>query len=95
MPHTDGDMDAEIRYCTVKPKTKVFAIVEADWTRLKFDPAGNAKAVELVRKAGRNPFLGVDVKGELNKGTINVESISVEAPGTRSKISSVPGNAHE
>jgi hypothetical protein len=95
MPHVDSDMDYQIRYCVPKAKTKDFAVVTADWTRLKFDPAGNAKAATIVGKIGKKPFLRVDVDGELNKGVITVQSISVENPGRRSTTSSPPGSAPE
>ena len=95
MPHSDSDMDEEIRYCVAKAKTRNFAVVQEDWSSLKFDPAGNAKAAELIGRIGKKPFLRVDVKGELSKDTIKVESISVETPGTRSTPSSSPKIARE
>ena len=94
-PHADSDMDHEIRYCAVKPKTREFALVDADWSRLRFDAAGNAQAAELARKTANTRFLRVDVSGELNKDTISLKSISVAAPGKRSTTSSHPGIAHE
>jgi hypothetical protein len=91
----DRDMDYQIRYCVPKAKTKSFAVVTADWTRLKFDPVGNTKAAAIVRKVGKKRFLRVDVDGELQNGVLNVQSISVESPGTRSTTSSPQGSAHE
>jgi len=94
-PHADSDMDQEIRYCAVKPKTRAFAVVGADWNRLKFDAEGNAQAAELARKAAKTRFLRVDVTGYLHQDTIAVTSISPAPPGTRSTTSSRPGIAHE
>ena len=72
----DRDMNGEVRYCSPSAKTKAFAVVQPDWSSLKFDTAGDAKAAELVRKAGRKPFFRVVVTGERTKDTINVKSIS-------------------
>jgi len=94
-PQVDRDMDYQIRYCVPKAKTKAFAIVLEDWSPLKFDPSGNAKAAALVAKIGRKPFLRVNVSGELNNGVITVQSIAVENPGKQSTTSSPPGSAHE
>jgi len=93
-PHGDSDMDEEIRYCVAKVKTKDFGVVPEDWNGLKFDAAGNAKAAGIVAKIGKKPFLRVSVEGELNGGTIKVESITVQqkdvTPGRRPTISSSP-----
>ena len=76
-PHGDSDMAAEIRYCAATAKTRAFAVVDAEWNRLKLDAAGNAQAADLARKAGKTRFLRVDVSGELQKGMLVVKSISV------------------
>ncbi len=72
----DRDMNGEVRYCSPSAKTKAFAVVQPDWSSLKFDSAGDAKAAELVRKAGRKSYFSVVVTGERTKDTINVKSIS-------------------
>lgn len=72
----DRDMDFEIRYCSPHAKTRNFAVVRADWTALQFDPAGNAKAADLVRKVGRRKRFEVVVNGELEQRSIRVVSIA-------------------
>jgi hypothetical protein len=75
-PYADRDRNLEIRYCSPSAKTKSFAVVQPDGSSLKFDTAGNAKAAGLVQKSGKKAQLYVAVTGELNKNTIQVESIS-------------------
>lgn len=71
----DRDRGQEIRYCSPKPDTKTFALVERDATSFNLDPGGNTKAVELVRKIGRRPLFLVTVTGELDGRTIKVDTI--------------------
>jgi hypothetical protein len=74
-PYRDQAMD--VRYCRPKARTKSFAIIQADWSRLKLDSGVNAKAADLVGKAGKTPYIGVVVTGEKTKDTVTVESISI------------------
>ncbi len=77
MTNVDRDKDLEIRLCSLSARTKSFAVVRADWTSLKLDSAGNAKAAELVRKIGKKSVFLVMVTGEANKTTVQVDSISI------------------
>jgi len=43
---------------------------------LKLDPGGDAKAIELVRKAGKKTYFEVDVTGEISDGRLKVAYIS-------------------
>jgi len=72
----DRDQNQEIRYCSPRLKTKAFAIIPADGPGFALDSAGNAKAAEFVRNAGRKPRFAVVVTGELKNSTISVNSIS-------------------
>jgi hypothetical protein len=72
----DRDRNYEIRYCSPTQKTKLFAIVGQDGQRLKFDPAGNAKAAELVRNVTKKHVFAVAVSGEMVGKAIKVDSIS-------------------
>ena len=71
------DRDQQIRYCSPKTKTKKFAVVLEDWTRLKLDSSGNSKAAELVRKAERKSPFPVVVTGELGGEIVKVDAISL------------------
>jgi len=73
----DRDGYREIRYCAPKAKTKSFAVVQPDGQTFVLDSAGNVKASELVRQAGRKHFYEVAISGEFVGKAIQVESISV------------------
>jgi hypothetical protein len=77
LTNVDRDGNREIRYCSPSVRTRSFAIVQSDGQSFKFDPAGNAKAAELVGKTRKKSRLAVAVTGELNKSTIQVDSISI------------------
>lgn len=78
LTYVDRDKNSEIRYCTANAKTKTFEVVLQDGLSLRLDPAGNAKAAELVRKSGKTTsFLFVTVTGERSKSTVTVDSILV------------------
>jgi hypothetical protein len=72
----DRDQNQEIRYCTPGSKTRLFAVVDANGLSFVLDSAGNAKAVEFVRSAGKKSRIAVVVTGELTNRTITVDSIS-------------------
>jgi hypothetical protein len=70
------DVGMEVRYCTPKASTKVFAIVRRDDVSVRLDSAGNAKAAELVQQAHPKAPLYVVVSGEMHAHAIAVSSIS-------------------
>ena len=74
--YVDRDRDLEVRLCTPNAKTKSFTLVDHDGLSYKLDPAGNAKAAELVRQARKKRVLEVTVTGEVSKDRIRVDSIS-------------------
>jgi hypothetical protein len=71
------DRDRQIRYCSPKTKTKTFAVVLDDWTRLKLNSSSNSKAAELVRKAGKKSPFWVVLTGEIDGEIVKVDSISL------------------
>lgn len=77
LTYVDRDMRALIFYCSPNAKTKAFGIVLQEGPSFRLDPPGNTEAAQLVRKTGRRSLLVVAVAGELSKGTIKVESISI------------------
>ena len=76
LANVNRDRNQEIRYCSPTVKTKHFAVVQSDGVSFAFDAVGNAKAAELVRKTAGEARLNVAVTGELNKNTIQADSIS-------------------
>jgi hypothetical protein len=78
--YVDRDGNSDIRYCSPSHKTKLFAIVTPEGERLKLDPAGNAKAAELLRNVNKKHLLRVTVTGQMVEKTIQADSIAVLAP---------------
>jgi hypothetical protein len=74
----EHDVGMEVRLCSPKPETKAFAIVLPDSEVLKLDSAGNAKAAEIARSAGKRSMLHVTVSGAVDKTTIQTSSMSVD-----------------
>ena len=77
LTNVDRDGNLEIRYCSPRSKTKSFAVVQADGTILSLDSAGNAKAAELVRTAGKRSLFFVALTGVRSSGGIRVDSIAM------------------
>lgn len=73
----DRDRASEVHYCAPNGKTKSFAVVTIDGETLTLDPAGNSKAAELVRTAGKKSSYYVQVTGEKKGHDITTESISL------------------
>lgn len=61
--YVDSDRNLELRFCAPKTKTKSFALVRADGASIVQDSAGDAKAQELVRTAGKQSTYQVVVNG--------------------------------
>jgi hypothetical protein len=70
------DMDGNTKLCAPSAKTKSFGVVELDWKIVKFDAAGNAKAVEFVQGTDLRDMYRVSIAGEMNGEILKVDSIS-------------------
>ena len=76
--NVDQDRNSEVIYCSPKVKSKSFGVLEPDGTVLKLDPAGTAKAAQLVRSAPKaTKKFYVKLNGELTKNTVKVDSIAI------------------
>ena len=53
-----------------------FGIITSDGKYLKFDEAGNQKALALFKETDKKNSVRVDVTGELNEDSVKVSSIS-------------------
>ena len=74
--YVDRDRNFEIHFCSPRPKTKSFAVVQSDGESIELDSAGNAKASEIVRNAGKRRPFAVAITGEMVGKAIKVDSIS-------------------
>lgn len=54
-----------------------YGIVASDGTCLKFDSSGNAKAVDMLKRARKKDHLRVTVDGERSGDIIKVRSLSL------------------
>jgi hypothetical protein len=72
----DRDKGYEIRYCSPKLKTKIFALVPPYGESVPLDSAGNAKAAQLIRTEGKKHLVLVTITGELIGNAIQVDSIA-------------------
>jgi hypothetical protein len=75
LTYVDRDGSSELRRCSPKAKTKLFAVVQSVDPSFKLDSAGNAMAAELVRQTVKKSRLVVTVTGEMTKDTVKVDSI--------------------
>ena len=77
LTNVDRDRGLDAWYCSPGRKTTTFLVVEEDGSSFKLDTAGNAKAAELVRSAGKKPSYRVVVTGTKSKGTVTVDAIQM------------------
>lgn len=79
LDYVNRDRSLEVQLCSPNEKTKAFALVpENGDVRLDLDAAGNAKAVELVRKTSKRVFFTVTVTGQEEKNELSVSSITAK-----------------
>jgi hypothetical protein len=73
----DRDVDLDIKLCAPAAKTKSFGLVQKDTKILKFDPAGNTKASEIVHNTAKQNFYLVTIAGDMDRDILKVDSISM------------------
>src|SRR5579872_530929 len=78
LTYVDRDQNQELRLCSPSAKTNSFAVVQHDGVSLKLDPAGNAKATEIVRNSAKKNRFAVVVTGTMSENTITIDSISLD-----------------
>jgi len=67
--------DAHTRDCALACSKSGYGILTPDGTYLKFDEAGNAKALAALNASQKADHLRVTVTGELEGGTIKVTDL--------------------
>jgi hypothetical protein len=73
-----GDPDKHTTQCALACATSGFGIIAADGTYLKFDQAGNRRAVALLKAAKQPDRIRVTLTGENDAGTIKVKSLALD-----------------
>lgn len=70
--------DEHPRSCAIQCAKGGYGIITADGKFLKFDEAGNKKALEALEESDKKDHLRATVEGTLNGDIITVSSISIE-----------------
>lgn len=72
------DLAGHTRECALSCAKSGFGVVLADGKFLKFDEAGNAKTLELLKASTKDKDLKAKVKGAKDGETVEVESIELQ-----------------
>ncbi len=70
--------DAHPRSCALQCSKAGYGILTGDGNFLKFDSAGNAKALELLKASDKADHLRVKVSGELRGDQLAVQTLSLQ-----------------
>jgi hypothetical protein len=71
------DLTNHTRECALSCAKGGYGLVLADGKFVKFDEAGNAKALAAVKATSKSKDLKAKVTGTLDEGVIQVESIEI------------------
>jgi hypothetical protein len=71
------DLASHTKQCTMGCASKGLGIVMSDGKFVKFDEAGNAKAVEALKASTKEKDLKGKVTGKLDGETIKVEKVEI------------------
>ena len=72
------DLAGHTRECALSCAKSGFGLVLADGKFVKFDEAGNAKTLSLLKKSNKEKELKAKVSGSLENGVIQVESVELQ-----------------
>jgi hypothetical protein len=74
----DKDIAAHTRKCALGCAKSGFGLVTSDGKFMKFDEAGNAKALAALKASQKEKDLKAKVEGTLDGDVVQVSSISIE-----------------
>jgi hypothetical protein len=72
------DLASHTRECALTCSKSGYALVTADGKFLKFDEAGNARTLSLLKKLSKEKDLKAKVSGTVNTDVLKVESIEIQ-----------------
>jgi hypothetical protein len=72
------DLAENSRQCAIKCAKSGFGLVTADGKFIKFDEAGNTKALDALKASEKEKDLKATVTGTVDGDTIKVESITLD-----------------
>jgi hypothetical protein len=74
----DKDLAGHTTKCALGCAKSGFGLVASDGKFMKFDEAGNAKALAALKATDKEKDLKAKVTGDLDEETIKVESIEIQ-----------------
>jgi hypothetical protein len=74
----DKDLAEHSRQCAMRCAKSGFALKTADGKLVKFDEAGNAKALEALKASEKEKDLKATVTGTVDGDVLKVESITLD-----------------
>ena len=77
MSKVKADPDSHPTSCLIQCAKSGYGILTTDGTWLKFDKAGNEKALEALKATDKKDHIRVNVTGELKNGTIDVTALTI------------------
>lgn len=72
-----ADPDSHTRTCALACAKSGYGIVDSSGNYLRFDEAGNQKALKLLQSSSAKDHLRVNVTGTTENGVIHVQSLSM------------------
>jgi hypothetical protein len=72
------DLASHSRKCAIGCAKSGYALVTSDGKFLKFDEAGNAKALAALKATSKESDLKANVEGTMDGDVLNVTSIAIE-----------------
>jgi len=73
-----ADPDAHPASCLIQCAKSGYGILTTDGTWLKFDQAGNEKALAALKATAKKDHIRVNVTGELKNGTLDVTQLTIQ-----------------
>lgn len=73
-----ADPDAHPTSCLIQCAHSGYGILTADGAWLKFDKAGNEKALAALKATDKKDHIRVNVTGELKNGTLDVTQLTIQ-----------------
>lgn len=70
--------DAHLRSCALQCQKSGYGIYTQDGRFLKFDSAGNAKMLDLLKSSSKQDHIRLDVTGDVQGDTIKVQSLGLK-----------------
>jgi hypothetical protein len=74
----EAKLDEHTRDCALQCEKGGYGLVTADGKFLKFDAAGNQKAVAALKASKKEDHLRGTVVGELKEGVVHVKSVTLD-----------------